>query len=544
MKKTILGTLLRALIMTAFAGPLAAQPSSVDAGALLAAARSEGAREWARIAARGADLSVVDGTPAGNTLLHVAAQYNPDPGVIDLLVKSGINVNVPNKFNETALFYAALNPSPEAARRLIALGATTTAISSFGLFPLAAAAFYGQPETYNIIRDAMDGEMRARGLKPMTPTLLFQYLNDGKPFTSSLLACAASNKNQAIVDQMLKFALSPGGETSPLGIFEAAALTTDSPRVWDALLSAPAKPSQAVMDRTLVYAVCGNSIAVVGRLLSWGASPNADDGEGFSALMAAAKYRPEVVFTDTLIRAGAKPSVGLNQAALILAAVHSKNPDVVSSLLNAGADPTLVENVWQPDSVYEIALRNTAIASSPVVLRLKLANDLPSQLREAQTELHNQGLATYNGNQKFFQLLKAASLSSVSYLELFGSRSIKVDQVSWTSKDAGSVSGVTYFYFSITGRVDSYKHCVEYDGRLHSLIIRSDDKQSELRLYTDDGRGFLFRFNFYSDYASIRDSALEVVPRYEALRSAIARVEGIDRGMRRISFKTDVYIPH
>ena len=136
-------------------------------------------------------------------------------------------------------------------------------------------------------------------------------------------------------------------------LLNIAALNSPNADIVNFLLDKGIDVNQADKDynwTALLSAVCraDGNLEIVETLIDAGADVNASGGDdGSSVLMFAAKSgTPEVV--KFLIDSGAKvnPQVGTyNFTALIAAAVGTENPDVIVTLLNAGADAKLKDKL-------------------------------------------------------------------------------------------------------------------------------------------------------------------------------------------------------
>jgi FOG: Ankyrin repeat len=107
----------------------------------------KGSAREVRAAIKGGSF-VKMGNREGITPLHIAAEKNPDPEVITVLLESGADANAKTKACDswrsdlTPLHQAAaFNPNQEVIRRLLAAGALVNAKAQGGLAPLHSAAW-------------------------------------------------------------------------------------------------------------------------------------------------------------------------------------------------------------------------------------------------------------------------------------------------------------------------------------------------------------------------------------------------------------------
>ena len=91
------------------------------------------------LSTQGADVNARDSD--GTTPLMLAAEYNPNPEVITLLINAGADVNARNEDGDTPLIRASLaNPNPDVITALINAGADINARDKGGRTPLILAA--------------------------------------------------------------------------------------------------------------------------------------------------------------------------------------------------------------------------------------------------------------------------------------------------------------------------------------------------------------------------------------------------------------------
>jgi ankyrin repeat protein len=125
----------------------------------------------------------------GKTPLSYAAQYNPDPEVITVLLKAGAGVKEMDTLQETPLMLAAkYNQNPEVIAILLKGGANAKARNIVGWTPLMEAASRNQnPEVINALLKA-GADIKAKGEHGWT----------------SLEYAAAGNHNPEVITTLLK----------------------------------------------------------------------------------------------------------------------------------------------------------------------------------------------------------------------------------------------------------------------------------------------------------------------------------------------------
>ncbi len=134
-------------------------PTMVAAQAtdLVSMAATGKAQEIRQALANGAKAN--DQDALGRTVLMLAAAWNPDPQVIELLVKAGASVNARGPRGWTALMMAAYNnPNPEVVLALLDAGADARLRSEAGW----TALVYGQEN------DALKGSTALARLRAAT----------------------------------------------------------------------------------------------------------------------------------------------------------------------------------------------------------------------------------------------------------------------------------------------------------------------------------------------------------------------------------------
>ena len=125
----------------------------------------------------GAAAMAADGDYLG-TPLHLAAMFNPDPLVLELLLERGEDAAVPGPLGRTALHLVALigEAEPEAVRFLLDHGADVNARGEDGETPLHYAASHSGPEIVGVLLER-GADVGARDERMNTP--LHAAVTDG-----------------------------------------------------------------------------------------------------------------------------------------------------------------------------------------------------------------------------------------------------------------------------------------------------------------------------------------------------------------------------
>ena len=104
----------------------------------------------------------------GWTPLMAAADYNPNPEVITMLVKAGADVNAQTRDGYTALMYAAGQRNPEVITMLLEAGADVKAWDTLSMTALMWAAAHNRESR----RDHRASECRRGGERTRTLTAI------------------------------------------------------------------------------------------------------------------------------------------------------------------------------------------------------------------------------------------------------------------------------------------------------------------------------------------------------------------------------------
>jgi len=141
------------------------------------------------------------------------------------------------------------------------------------------------------------------------------------------------------------------------------------PNPFDRTPPAPAVPP-------LLGAVESSDIDGVWASLAAGADPAQVDANGRTVLMVAAQHATPAVIEALLAHGAAIDQRAADgTTALMLALRHARSPEVPLTLLNAGADPTLVDAAGQ--GVLHYADQNSAVRNSGLYPRLRELSERP-----------------------------------------------------------------------------------------------------------------------------------------------------------------------
>jgi ankyrin repeat protein len=287
---------------------------------------------------------------AGYLPLGIAAQFNPDSEVIDVLLKAGADINGKDRDGGTALMSAnELNHNPEVIGALLRAGADVNAQDKKGYSALMTAAMLN-PDAIPLLLKAGADTTAKNGYGETALDLAWKNEKlKGTGVYQHLLAAS-------------HLAASKTGQTTDF--FELAREGTAQQLRESIANGANVNAKDSEGFTLLMFAAGYNSNAdVVGVLLRVGANVNAQDVIGRTPLMFAAENNPDVGVISTLIEAGADINARamgmLDYTALMFAAANNRNP-VVATLLRAGAD------IKARDSIGGTALMKAASSNHEV----------------------------------------------------------------------------------------------------------------------------------------------------------------------------------
>ena len=265
-----------------------------------------------------------------------------DPGVIDLLLEAGAEVDFAPQGDAPPLSIAARHGHLAIVERLLAAGADPSRVTRGDGTPLIAAARNGDPR---IVRTLLDA-----GAEPDTWV-------DGD---ESPLFHAVASGQVDVVDLLLERGADPNavweGDGTPLQI----AVATGNRSLVDRLLRAGARGDVGVDGdgNALIEAARSGRVDLLRRMLDAGANPNAAvEGDGNALIGAAANGHLEAA--RLLVERGADVDrvVPGDENPLIQAAGEGHYA-VVEFLLDVGADPDVAVTVesWRGGTVVRTAL--------------------------------------------------------------------------------------------------------------------------------------------------------------------------------------------
>jgi ankyrin repeat protein len=315
----------------------------------------------------------------GSTALLWAAQWD-DAALVDLLLRAGANVNTANRYGISPLLEACVNGDAAIIEKLLTAGADANSAQPEGETALMTAARTGNVDAVTMLLDhgaRVNLKENWRG--------------------QSALMWAAAEKHPAVVQSLIQRGADVNARSRVFDYTQLmpkqGSVPMNYPRGGFTALLFAAREGDLASGRTLVNAKADVNLAdpdgttplieaiinfhfdFAAFLLDHGASPNAQDGKGRSALYAAVDMhtldtstRPNVIPSDglgsvdvikALLAHGAKPNPQLTDfipprgpldvadytmgagASPFLRAAKSDDVEVMRLLLDKGADPLL-----------------------------------------------------------------------------------------------------------------------------------------------------------------------------------------------------------
>lgn len=303
------------------------------------------------------------------TPLMIAAQVNT-PETVETLIGSGADVNAKNKEGMTPLMYAAQNnPNPDVIEILIDAGAEDLA-DNYGITALMYAARDNTPEVVETLLDA--------------GAYLGAKSNQGRTALDYAMGRAiGGSPNQKLYGSNALLRLAGQSTTSTPrkisdGQFLKIVSTASEQEIIEAVKRSANVNAKDEYGATPLMTVSQRAMpGAVSALINAGADVNAHNMEGWSALICAVNCFDENLNTteniDTvslIIKAGADVNnTDITAATALIYAAEGSGPEIVSMLLDAGADAK-IENKYGQKAV-DYARENEELKGSDVLKRLE-----------------------------------------------------------------------------------------------------------------------------------------------------------------------------
>lgn len=358
----------------------------------------------------GADVNQTSGD--GTTALAHAAHRNDLP-MVELLLKAGADVDLSNDFGATALYLAAASADEMLIEKLLMAGANPNTGLLSGETPLMAATSRGKLDTVKLLLDH-DADPNATESNAGQTGLMWAVA-DKRPELVKLLV-----ESEADVHIGSKSGFTPLMFAAQQGDIESAQI----------LLGAGANVNE-LMPKTgltpLLVASASGFTELTALLLERGASTELVDSRGNTALHLAARNRSALGVVKNLLKHGANPNARLNHprgrlltptelnlqgVTPLLLAADEGNLDMMRTLLDAGADPSLTTDQNITALMMAVGAAATLAEERPtyakqhvleaVKLLVELGNDVNAIGHFGWTALH---LAAYHGEDDVIEYL-------------------------------------------------------------------------------------------------------------------------------------------
>ncbi len=260
----------------------------------------------------------------------VVGTINDKADVVDLLLKSGADVELKNERGWTALMWAVAEGNLIIADKLVTAGAKVDAQNKFGWTALILSAFNGHAEIAKKLLEAgakvdikqKDGETAlhiacGRGNTQVAEALLNAGAKveiQDKDGLTPIFYAARYGKTE-LVELLLKTGISTETSYNKYGISVLmwAAMTQKNPDVVKLLLNAGASVDAKAKsgETALMLAACAGNSEIVEILLQAGADFTVRDNKGQSAMMLAGYYgRKNVIEILLKVEDGIRKRVG------------------------------------------------------------------------------------------------------------------------------------------------------------------------------------------------------------------------------------------
>ncbi|KAF3067880.1 Ankyrin repeat domain-containing protein 50 [Trichoderma lentiforme] len=240
---------------------------------------------------------------------------------VRLSYTKGADVNAIDKYNRTALFYAAWNGHVSIVKRLLKAGARVDMMDTIGGTPISYALCYGQED---IATELM------RGAQP----------DSVDEIRRKLLLSAVKHDHDPVIKRLLDSGADPGATDDEGVSLVVWAINQGKTNILKLLIEKGADANKGDFDGTtpLTSAVCHRLTNVIKFLIEKGADVNKGDYDGKTALVLAIIHRATDVI-KLLIKKGADVNKGDYKGFTpLILAITQKLMNVIKILIEKGAD--------------------------------------------------------------------------------------------------------------------------------------------------------------------------------------------------------------
>ena len=336
------------------------------------------------------------------TPLMCAAAGNQNPDVITTLLRAGAKLDDRDKNGTTPLMWAAIaNQNPDMITTLLRAGAKLDDRNIVGWTPLMCAAIFNKnPDIITTLLKA-GAKIDERSNIGMTPLMNAAEQNENPDVVMTLLNAGA---DPTIKSYEGKTALDYAqGNAKLKGTSALKALQ-------DATLGSSGSTNKTVAKDIFTLAEGGTPERIQAAI---NAGAKLDDREGIlgmTPLMHAAKFNKNPDVITTLLKAGAKIDERDNrgETPLMYAAKQNENPDVVMTLLNAGADPTIKSK--EGKTALDYAQSNAKLKGTPAFEALRSATYGSANKTTTQT-ISTDWVSTPSGSYRVERLWQEGSFT-------------------------------------------------------------------------------------------------------------------------------------
>jgi len=314
----------------------------------------------------GADPSVPN--DSGTTALHFAVGGHDDTSTVQMLLSAGANVNALDRYSVSPLFLACEKGKTEFVKLLLSRGANPNIATVHVGYPIHAASSYLHNDVVKLLLE-YDADVNGRdefGETALHAVSLNSWSTDSDKRSDlvQLLHDAGADVN----------AVSEEGET-PLCIACSRGLESTAMK----MLECGAKVDGIGGKELPLHAACRNEyVSLVQLLLSNGANPNLlEEGYRDTSPLVEACLVQNGELVDMLLEHGADPNLVSTSSdfdseyLILFVAVDKCNNDIVTSLLNAGANVNAVNG--RGESLVSFATENATSSGYMEEMRIKLS---------------------------------------------------------------------------------------------------------------------------------------------------------------------------